>query len=102
MRWRLIVLATLGLILATTVAVGVVTAAELQVQADAVYSSSASSTGALPAKDQALSDLLYRQSSAIRQLIMPFTIGSLACGAAILVVLGRRWQLRTPPASERN
>jgi hypothetical protein len=93
MRWPLLVIAALAVTLAATAAVSLHGAADLSSRINHIY---ASETGGQPMtqKQQDEAGALSRQAQGLEQLITPLSTGSLVCGLGILLVLGRRWQLR--------
>lgn len=92
MRWRLIVLGVLAVVLGIVVAVALFGAAELSSRSQRIYSAAGESVPTQKQQDEA--NRLIQQAGGLEQLITPLATGSLACGLAILLVLGRRWQLR--------
>jgi predicted PurR-regulated permease PerM len=92
MSRRLIAIAGLAVTLVIVVAVCVVRVADLSSQSQQIYS--ASGQQGLTQKQQNRASTLGEQASGLEQLITPLSTGSLACGVAILVVFGRRRQLR--------
>jgi hypothetical protein len=92
MRWRMVVIAALAVVLAIVVAFCVLRAADLSLRSMQIYT--ASGDQGLTEAQQARAEALTQEASGLQQLITPLSSGSLACGLAILLVLGRRRQLR--------
>ena len=92
MMWRVIVMAVLAGVLAIGVALCVSRAADLAERTQKIYTAAGEQGVTQEQQDRAA--VLSQEASGLQQLITPLSTGSLTCGLAILLVLGRRWQLR--------
>ena len=85
-------MAGLAVVLALVVTLCTLRAADLSLRAQRIYASSGQQGISQEQQDRAT--VLQQESSGLQQLITPLSTGSLACGLGILLVFGRRWQLR--------
>ncbi len=93
MRWPLIAMAGMSIVLAVVVGGCFLRAADLSWRSQEVYTANTGGQGPTQ-KQQDAANVLSQQSLGLQQVITPFASGSFACGLGILLVLGRRWQLR--------
>lgn len=92
MRWRLVVLTLLTLAAAALVVAFASRSVALQLGAQDIYNSFSASTP--PQADQDRAQQLSIESYALQLAITPVGTAAIVCGAGVLVVLSRRWQVR--------